>query len=96
MIENSNGFSSEDFAPEKRSVGMRMANDSPIQENNNNMSERGLNRNSSTGHKRISKDEKGYRYVNQIKKHSKRFKTLQDAIEYKNEYESKSECVLRT
>jgi len=55
-------------------------------ENNNNMSERRLNKNSSTGHKNISRTERGYRFVKKIngKTIRKRFKTLEEAIEYKN------------
>jgi len=61
-------------------------------ENNNNMSERSINKNSKTGHKFISqcKDKYGnITYRVQINRKDlkvmKRFKTLEDAIKYKDE-----------
>jgi len=61
-------------------------------ENNNNMSERKINSNSSTGHKRITKTKDGYRYAIQRKNinHRKRFKTLEEAIIYKKDFEEKN------
>jgi len=56
-------------------------------ENNNNMSERSINKNTKTGHKFISKTKKGYRV--QINRNDlkvrKRFKSLDEAIKYKDE-----------
>jgi len=57
-------------------------------ENNNNMTERKINCNNKTGHKRISKTSTGYRYVSKKQDHRKRFKTLEEAIKYKQEYEN--------
>ncbi len=60
-------------------------------ENNSNVDwdNRKINKNNTTGHKNIIKGEKyGYRVVlrrNGIK-HRKRFKTLEEAIEYKEQY----------
>lgn len=55
-------------------------------ENNNNMSERKLNNNSTTGYKCITKTKNGYRVSIQRKdlKHRKRFKTLEESIEYRD------------
>jgi hypothetical protein len=65
-------------------------------ENNNNMSERCLNKNSTTGHKFIAKTTDKYGHVGyrmsiqrKDKRHSKRFKSLDDAIKYRDEYLSK-------
>ena len=59
-------------------------------ENNNNMSERKINYNSKTGHKFISqsKDKYGYRFQVNRKdmKIKKRFKTLDEAIKYRDDY----------
>jgi len=63
-------------------------------ENNNNMPERSINKNSTTGHKNISKTKDkygniGYRYSKVLngKKFSKRFKTLEEALDFKNSLE---------
>ena len=62
-------------------------------ENNNNMPERSLNKNSTTGHKYITKTKYKngtiyYQFTLQKNnhKHKKRFKTLDEAVKYKNEY----------
>tara|TARA_R110000737_G_scaffold221451_1_gene236925 strand:+ start:86 stop:550 length:465 start_codon:yes stop_codon:yes gene_type:complete len=59
-------------------------------ENNNNKTDRVVNKNSTTGHKRIHATATGFRYLNQTKekKMRKRFATLEEALEFKAEYES--------
>ena len=71
--------------------------------NKHNSLDKHPQKNNATGHKNICiekrkgrRDRYTYSKRTDGKTHRKRFKTLQDAIEYKNEYESKSECVLRT
>jgi len=56
-----------------------------------NMQNRGINKNNKIGIKNICKDRDGYIYVKEIKSqvHRKYFKTLEEAIQYKKEYESR-------
>ena len=54
-----------------------------------------ISKNNTTGHKNITKTKKGYRFVIARKgiKQRKRFKTLEEAIEYKEEYLSRERII---